>query len=85
MSSDVGKWKFHHTMLRVKDPQKSLEYYKFLGLSQINKLSYPDNKFDLYFLGPYRSLSTSILSTDTTLHSLRQAPSGHRRSTLDRP
>lgn len=46
-----GKWKFNHTMLRVKDPQKSLEYYKFLGLSQINKLSIPENKFDLYFLG----------------------------------
>jgi hypothetical protein len=38
-------------MLRVRDPQKSLEYYKFLGLTQINKLSYPENKFDLYFLG----------------------------------
>lgn len=41
----------NHTMLRVRDPQKSLEYYKYLGLTQINKLSYPENKFDLYFLG----------------------------------
>lgn len=38
-------------MLRIKDPQKSLDYYKLLGLSQVNKLSFPDNKFDLYFLG----------------------------------
>ena len=38
-------------MLRVKDPQKSLEYYKLLGLSLVNKLEFPDNKFDLYFLG----------------------------------
>ena len=51
MATDHGKWKFNHTMLRVKDPQRSLEYYKFLGLSQINKMSNPDNKFDLYFLG----------------------------------
>ena len=39
------------SVLRVKDPQKSLEYYKLLGLSQINKIEQPDNKFDLYFLG----------------------------------
>jgi catechol 2,3-dioxygenase-like lactoylglutathione lyase family enzyme len=51
MATDHGKWKFNHTMLRVKDPQRSLEYYKFLGLSQVNKISNPDNKFDLYFLG----------------------------------
>jgi len=48
--TDHSKWKFNHTMLRVKDPQKSLEYYKLLGMSQINKISNPDNKFDLYFL-----------------------------------
>lgn len=51
MAPNTGKWKLNHTMLRVKDPQKSLEYYKFLGLSQINKLTFADNKFDLYFLG----------------------------------
>lgn len=38
-------------MLRVKDPKRSLDYYKLLGLSQVNKLEFPDNKFDLYFLG----------------------------------
>ncbi|KAI1612761.1 Glyoxalase/Bleomycin resistance protein/Dihydroxybiphenyl dioxygenase [Exophiala viscosa] len=47
---DHSKWKFNHTMLRVKDPQKSLDYYKLLGLSLVNKIEFPDNKFDLYFL-----------------------------------
>ena len=51
MATDHSKWKLHHTMLRVKDPLRSIEYYKFLGLSQINKVSKPDDKFDLYFLG----------------------------------
>lgn len=37
-------------MLRVKDPQRSLKFYEFLGLNQINKLDFPDNKFSLYFL-----------------------------------
>lgn len=51
MAPDHSQWKFNHTMLRVKDPQKSIDYYKLLGLSQINKMDYPDNKFTLYFLG----------------------------------
>jgi len=63
---DHSKWKFNHTMLRVKDPQKSLDYYKLLGLSLINKLDFPDNKFCLYFLaydGP-SSASTNAHWTD---------------------
>lgn len=28
----------------------TVKFYSFLGLSLINKLSFPDNKFDLYFL-----------------------------------
>ena len=35
----------------MKDPQASIKYYGFLGLSVINKLEFPDSKFDLYFLG----------------------------------
>ncbi|KKK18127.1 hypothetical protein ARAM_007108 [Aspergillus rambellii] len=37
-------------MIRVKDPKKSLEFYQFLGLSQIQQLDFPENKFSLYFL-----------------------------------
>ena len=37
-------------MLRVKDPQRSIDFYKFLGLTQINKIAQPEAKFDLYFL-----------------------------------
>ena len=49
--TDHSKWKFNHTMLRIKDPKKSLDYYKLLGLTVINQLQFPDAKFDLYFLG----------------------------------
>lgn len=48
---DQSQWKLNHTMLRIKDPKRSLEFYKLLGLSEVNKLEFPDNKFDLYFLG----------------------------------
>lgn len=54
------------TMLRVKDPKRSLDFYKFLGLSQIHQLDFPENKFSLYFLaydGP-QSLSGNKDWTD---------------------
>lgn len=37
-------------MIRVKDPQRSIAFYRFLGLTQINKIAQPEAKFDLYFL-----------------------------------
>lgn len=49
--TDQSKWKFNHTMLRVKDPLRSVEYYKLLGYSLINKIEQKEAKFDLYFLG----------------------------------
>ena len=49
--TDTSKWKLNHTMLRVKDPQRSIDYYKLLGMALIKKLPMPDAKFDNYFLG----------------------------------
>jgi len=49
--TDPSKYKLNHTMLRVKDPKVSIAFYKHLGMSQLDKISQPDNKFDLYFLG----------------------------------
>lgn len=46
-------------MLRVKDPQRSIQFYNFLGLSQINKISMSEAKFDLYFLAYDGSSSPS--------------------------
>lgn len=52
---DHSKWKLNHTMLRVKDAKKSVEFYEFLGMKQINKLSFPENKFDLVSSVTYAS------------------------------
>lgn len=35
----------------MKDPKASVKFYEFIGLSLLKKLEFPDNKFDLYFLG----------------------------------
>ncbi|KAF2279709.1 lactoylglutathione lyase [Westerdykella ornata] len=49
-STDPTKYKLNHSMIRVKDPKRSVQFYEFLGLKLINKLENPDAKFDLYFL-----------------------------------
>ena len=50
-TTDPKKYRLNHTMLRVKEPQRSIKYYELLGMKLINKLPNPDAKFDLYFLG----------------------------------
>jgi len=50
MATDTSKYKFNHSMLRVKDPKESLKFYEFLGMKLIQKLENADAKFDLYFL-----------------------------------
>ncbi|CAK5281089.1 unnamed protein product [Mycena citricolor] len=50
MATDPSKYKFNHSMLRVKDPKASVKFYESLGMKLISKLPNPDAKFDLYFL-----------------------------------
>ncbi|KAH7397288.1 glyoxylase I [Pyrenochaeta sp. MPI-SDFR-AT-0127] len=50
MATDPAKYKLNHSMIRVKDPKRSIAFYEFLGMKVIDKLPNPDAKFDLYFL-----------------------------------
>lgn len=42
---------FNHSMLRVKDPRISLDFYtRVMGMRVLRKLDFPEMKFSLYFL-----------------------------------
>lgn len=43
---------FQQTMLRVKDPKVSLDFYtRVMGMRLLRKFHFPEMKFSLYFLG----------------------------------
>src|ERR1700758_4287727 len=49
---EPGKSRFLHTMLRVKDLDKSLQFYtEQLGMKLLRKRDYPTGKFTLAFVG----------------------------------
>ncbi|MBZ0334634.1 lactoylglutathione lyase [Marinobacter sp. AL4B] len=42
---------FNQTMLRIKDPERSLDFYsRVMGMRLVRKLDFPEMKFTLYFL-----------------------------------
>lgn len=47
---DLSLWKMNHTMIRIKDPTRSIAFYKLLGMTQIDKLPVEVMGFDLHFL-----------------------------------
>ncbi|KAH7151891.1 lactoylglutathione lyase [Dactylonectria estremocensis] len=50
--TDVSTYTMNHTMLRVKDSEKSLKYYKeVLGMTLMRTHEAPSAGFNLYFLG----------------------------------
>lgn len=44
--------KYLHTMVRVKDLEKSMEFYKLLGLEEVRRMDSEKGRFSLIFLAP---------------------------------
>jgi lactoylglutathione lyase len=50
--SDTSKYRLLHTMIRVKDLDKSLDFYtRHLGMKLMRKKDYPSGEFTLAFVG----------------------------------
>lgn len=62
MSDNVSDARMLHTMIRVKDLDKSLEFYtNFLGMKLLRRDDYPDGKFTLAFVGYGDESSHSVI------------------------
>ncbi|KAF2398892.1 glyoxalase I [Trichodelitschia bisporula] len=72
MATDPSTYKFNHTMLRVKDPQRSLKFYEFFGLKFVNKM--PGGNFDIYFLAYDSGESSPVFLELTHNHGTENDP-----------
>jgi lactoylglutathione lyase len=49
---ETQSYVFNQTMMRIKDPKVSLDFYtRVIGMRLLRKLDFPEMKFTLYFLG----------------------------------
>lgn len=49
--AETQKYVLNHTMIRVKDPKVSLDFYsRVLGMKLLRSVDIPEGKFSLYFL-----------------------------------
>jgi lactoylglutathione lyase len=60
MSTDTlaatGEFIFNQTMLRIKDPERSVAFYRdVLGMTLLDRFDFPDMKFSLYFMAYVRA------------------------------
>ena len=76
IASQTDGFTFNHTMLRVKDPAKSLEFYTgVLGMTLLEIKKFPDMQFDLYFLAKLTDKERSDLPSspkDLAIYTFRQ-------------
>lgn len=48
---ETGNYMFGHSMMRIKDPETSLDFYtRVLGMRLVRRFDFPEMKFTLYFL-----------------------------------
>ena len=51
---ETQNYRLNHTMIRVKDPAKSVDFYtRIMGMKLLRKIDFPAAKFSLYFLGSF--------------------------------
>ena len=62
MSNDKTGFRYLHTMLRVMDLEKSVDFYtRHLGMRELRRREFPDGRFTLCFLGYGEETDTTVL------------------------
>ncbi|WP_029008136.1 lactoylglutathione lyase [Azospirillum halopraeferens] len=62
MSTETGQFRMLHTMLRVLDLDKSLDFYtRLLGMKLLRKSDYEGGRFTLAFVGYGEESDTTVL------------------------
>ncbi|KAL7671736.1 hypothetical protein ACOME3_006639 [Neoechinorhynchus agilis] len=62
-SSRHNDYSMHQTMLRIRDPARTIAFYtNVLGMTLIKKFDFEEMKFSLYFLGYVNPLEVNSLS-----------------------
>lgn len=64
MSADVdfGKFRLLHTMIRVKDLERSIDFYtRLLGMKLTRRKDYPTGEFTLAFVGYGEEANTAVI------------------------
>lgn len=75
IATNTDGFVFNHTMLRVKDPVKSLAFYTgVLGMTLLAVKKYPEMEFDLYFLAKLTDSERDNLPAgdDLAIYAFRQ-------------
>ena len=58
----TGQARFLHTMIRVKDLEKSMDFYtRLLGMKELRKKDFPSGEFTLAFVGYGDETSNTVI------------------------
>lgn len=61
-AADTSKYRFLHTMIRVKDLDKSIDFYtRLLGMKVTRRTDYPSGEFTLAFVGYGDETETTVV------------------------
>ncbi len=61
-AGDFARFRFLHTMIRVRDLEKSLDFYtRLLGMKLLRKKDFPTGEFTLAFVGYGEEESSTVI------------------------